>query len=450
MLGVCGLMLTAAVISAQQATPPAAGGRGQATAPPPINWPSPPLPDGPLMIDTGLVRPIKITILKGLTQPWSMAFVPDPSTSLGAGGNTFTILITERGGKLRVVRSRLRQGSGAQDVELDPTPVAGLPADIQAAGLAGLMDIQLHPKFADNKLVYITYHKRQANAAPPQPPPASGGRGPAPPPGVITLARGRWDGSKLVDVKDIFSAQPSGNAARMLFTRDAHIIMSVGYGDPPQANQGNPDPQKMPPQDPMNLAGKTLRLNDDGTVPKDNPFFGKAGYRPEIFTLGHRNILGLAMNPENGAIWSVENGPNGGDEVNELLPGHNYGWPIIGAGRFYLGPRVSVNPYREDMDPPVAFWVPAIAPSGLVFYTGDKFPQWKNNLFVGGMRQGEVARSGHLERFDFNDKWEELHREGMLRDLQQRIRDVRQGPDGYLYVLTAENDGAMLKIEPGK
>jgi len=427
-LGVCALMLVTAAISAQQATPPAAaGGRGQATAPPPINWPSPPLPDGPLMIDTGLVRPIKITILKGLTQPWSMAFVPEG------------ILITERGGKLRIVH----------DGALDPNPIAGLPADIQAAGLAGLMDVQLHPKFADNKLVYITYHKRQANAAPAAPP-AGGGRGPAPPPGVITLARGRWDGTKLVDVKDIFSALPSGNASRMLFTRDAHIIMSIGYGDPPQANQGNPDPQKMPPQDPMSLAGKTLRLNDDGTVPKDNPFFGKTGYRPEIFTLGHRNILGLTMNPENGAIWSVENGPNGGDEVNELLPGHNYGWPIIGAGRFYLGPRVSVNPYREDMDPPVAFWVPAIAPSGLVFYTGDKFPQWKNNLFVGGMRQGEVPRSGHLERFDFNDKWEELHREGMLRDLQQRIRDVRQGPDGYLYLLTAENDGAMLKIEPGK
>jgi aldose sugar dehydrogenase len=430
-LGVCGVVLTVAAISAQQAPPPAAGGagggRGQATAPPPINWPSPPLPDGPLMVDTGLVRPIKISIVKGLTQPWSMAFVPEG------------ILITERGGKLRMVRN------GA----LDPNPVAGLPADIQAAGLAGLMDIQLHPKFADNKLVYITYHTRQANAAPAAPP-AGGGRGPAPPPGVITLARGRWDGSKLVDVKDIFSALPSGNASRILFTRDAHIIMSIGYGDPPQANQGNPDPQKMPPQDPMSLAGKTLRLNEDGSVPKDNPFFGKSGYRPEIFTLGHRNILGLTMNPENGAIWSVENGPNGGDEVNELLPGHNYGWPIIGAGRFYLGPRVSVNSYREDMDPPVAFWVPAIAPSGLVFYTGDKFPQWKNNLFVGGMRQGEVPRSGHLERFDFNDKWEELHREGMLRDLQQRIRDVRQGPDGYLYLLTAENDGAMLKIEPGK
>jgi aldose sugar dehydrogenase len=359
-----------------------------------------------------------------------MAFVPE-------SGGAFTILITERGGKLRAVRNGV----------LDPTPVAGLPADIQPARLAGLMDIQLHPKFAENKLVYLTYHKRQAGAVVQQ---ASGGPPQAPAPGVITLARGRWDGTKLVDVKDIFSALPSGNPSRILFARDGSLIMSVGYGDPPQANQGNPDPHTMPPQDPMSLAGKTLRLKDDGTVPSDNPLVGKAGYRPEIYTMGHRNILGLTMNPQTGAIWSVENGPNGGDEVNELMPGRNYGWPVIGNGRFYLGPRVSVNPYRENMEPPVAYWVPAIAPSGLVFYTGDKFPQWKNNLFVGGMRQGEVPRSGHLERFDFNEKWEELHREGMLRDLQQRIRDVRQGPDGDLYLLTAENDGALLKIEPGK
>jgi glucose/arabinose dehydrogenase len=429
------IILGVSMLAAQQ---PAAGGAGQAgagaqgrgrgapTAPPPINWPSPPLADGPLVIDTALVRPIKITVTKGLNQPWSMAFLPDGR-----------ILVTERGGKLRIVK----------DGVLDPTPVEGLPPDIQAQGLAGLMDVQLHPKFAENKLVYITYHKKPA-ATPGTTPPPAGGRGGGPA-GVITLARARWDGTKLVDVKDIFSAIPSGNASRILFGRDGSLFMSIGYGDPPQANQGNPNPESMPPQDPMNLAGKTLRLKDDGSVPRDNPFAGKSGYRPEIYTLGHRNILGLAMNPENGAIWSVENGPNGGDEVNELLPGHNYGWPIIGNGRFYLGPRVSVNPYREGMDPPVAYWVPAIAPSGLTFYTGDKFPQWKNNLFVGGMRQGEVPRSGHLERFDFNEKWEELHREGMLRELQQRIRDVRQGPDGNLYLLTAENDGAMMKIEPG-
>jgi len=379
-----------------------------------------------MVYETALVRPIRIVATKGLNQPWSMAFLPD-----GA------ILVTERPGRLRIVRN------GA----LDPTPVAGIPEDIQAQTLAGLMDVQLHPKFAENKLVYITYHKKPAPAPGATPPPAGGrGGGPA---GVITLARARWDGAKLVDVKDLFSAIPSGNASRIIFGRDGMIYMSVGYGDPPQANYGNPDAEHMPPQDPMSLAGKTLRLKDDGTVPSDNPFVGRAGYRPEIYTMGHRNILGLAVNPVTGSVWSVENGPNGGDEVNELAPGKNYGWPVVGNGRFYLGPRVSVNPYRDGMEPPVVYWVPAIAPSGLTFYTGDKFPQWKNNLFVGGMRQGEVPRSGHLERVDFNEKWEELHRESMLRELQNRVRDVRQGPDGLLYVLTAENDGALLKIEPG-
>ncbi len=383
------------------------------------------------MLETALVRPVKITVTKGLTQPFGMAFLPDGR-----------ILITERGGKLRIVK----------DGVLDPNPVAGLPDDIQAQGLAGLMDIQLHPQFAQNKLVYITYHKRPTGYVP-QPPPPGGGRGPAAPPGVITLARATWDGSKLVGIKDIFSGPATGNASRILFGRDGSLFMSIGFGDPTPEQYMQADANlmmKMPPQDPMRLEGKTLRLKDDGTVPRDNPFAGKSGYRPEIYTLGHRNILGLTMNPETGAIWSVENGPNGGDEVNELLPGHNYGWPVVNNGRFYLGPRVSTNPYREGMDPPVAFWVPAIAPSGLLFYTGDKFPQWKNNLFIGGMRQGEVPRSGHLERMDFNGKWEELHREGMLRELQNRIRDVRQSPDGYIYLLTAENDGALLKLEPGK
>lgn len=435
-VGLSAIACAVVVLGAQQPPAGAAGqaagagrGRGAPTAPPPINWPSPTLADGPIVMDTALVRPVKISVTKGLTQPWSMAFLPDGR-----------ILVTERGGKLRIVK----------DGVLDPTPVEGLPADIQAQGLAGLMDVQLHPKFAENKLVYITYHKKPV-PKPGDAPPAAGGRGGGPA-GVITLARARWDGNKLVDVKDIFTAIPSGNASRILFGRDGSLFMSIGYGDPTPDQYRQNDANlmaKMPPQDPMNLAGKTLRLKDDGTVPKDNPFVGKSGYRPEIYTLGHRNILGLAMNPENGAIWSVENGPNGGDEVNELLPGRNYGWPVIGNGRFYLGPRVSVNPFRENMEPPVAYWVPAIAPSGLTFYTGDKFPQWKNNLFVGGMRQGEVPRSGHLERFDFNEKWEELHREGMLRELQQRIRDVRQSPDGYLYLLTAENDGALMKIEPG-
>lgn len=393
-----GAMLAAVVViaGAQQAR--------VRTAPPPINWPSPPLADGPIVLDTGIQHQIRLVVTKGLNQPWSMAFLPD-------GG----ILVTERPGRLRIVRNGV----------LDPAPVAGVP-QVQAQGLAGLMDLALHPRFAENHLVYFTYHKPAAEK--------TGNNA-----GLITLARGRWEGGALVEVRDLFSAIQSGNASRIAFGKDGMVYMTVGIGDPPAAARA---------QDPNDLAGKVLRLKDDGTVPPDNPFVGRTGYRPEIFTLGHRNALGLAVNPDTGALWECEDGPNGGDEINVLRPGKNYGWPVVSYGRFYLGPRVSENPWREGMEPPLVFWVPAIAISGMTFYTGDKFPNWKNNVFVGGMRQGEVPRSGHLERIDFNEKWEELHRESMLHELQQRIRDVRQGPDGYLYVLTAENDGALLRIEP--
>jgi glucose/arabinose dehydrogenase len=374
------------------------------TAPPPLTWPSPPLADGPIVLDTGIQHQIRLIVTKGLNQPWSMAFLPD-------GG----ILVTERPGRLRIVRNGV----------LDPAPVAGVP-QVQAQGLAGLMDLALHPRFAENHLIYFTYHKPSENK--------TGNNA-----GVITLARGRWDGGALVEVRDLFSAIQSGNASRIVFGKDGMVYMTVGVGDPPGAARA---------QDPNDLAGKVLRLKDDGTAPPDNPFVGRAGYRPEIYTLGHRNALGLTVQPDTGEIWECENGPNGGDEINVLRPGKNYGWPEVSYGRFYLGPRVSENPWKEGMEPPLVFWVPAIAISGMTFYNGDKFPNWKNNVFVGGMRQGEVPRSGHLERIDFNEKWEELHRESMLRELQQRIRDVRQGPDGYLYVLTAENDGALMRIEP--
>jgi glucose/arabinose dehydrogenase len=299
------------------------------------------------------------------------------------------------------------------------------------------MDIALHPRFAENKLVYLTYHKPAGGAAP--------APGPGGTPGTITLARARWDGAALVEWQDLFSAIPSGNASRIAFGKDGMVYMTVGYGDTPV---GNPDPAGAPPQDRMSLSGKVLRLKDDGTVPPDNPFTGRSNSRPEIFTLGHRNMLGLAVHPDTGAILESENGPNGGDEINVLQAGKNYGWPVVSYGRFYLGPRVNNHAWQEGMEDPLVFWVPAIATSGLTFYTGDRFPQWKGNVFAGGMRQGEVPRSGHLERIDFNEKWEELHRESMFWELRQRIRDVRQGPDGLLYVLTAENDGALIRMEP--
>jgi aldose sugar dehydrogenase len=391
------------------------GGRGL-NAPPPIIWPSPPLPAEPKVYDSAIQHQIRVVPTKGLNQPWSMAFLPDGS-----------ILVTERPGRLRIIRSGV----------LDPSPVAGLPS-VQAQGLAGLMDLALHPRFAENKLIYFTYHKGAGGVLP-------AGNAPGSPPGVITLARAKWDGSALVAAKDIFSAIPSGNASRIVFGKDGMLYMTVGFGDPPPPYT---NVVGLPPQDPNHLAGKVLRLKDDGTVPPDNPFVGRAGYRPEIYTMGHRNMIGLAVHPETGAIWESENGPNGGDEINVLQPGKNYGWPLVSAGRFYLGPRVNEKFYQEGMEQPLVFWVPAIATSGLTFYTGDRFPNWKGHVFVGGLRQGEVPRSGHLERIDFNDKWEELHRESLLRELQQRIRDVRQGLDGLLYVLTAENDGALLRLEP--
>jgi len=399
------LLFSGIVIRAQQ--PAASATKRAPTAPPPIIWPSPPLADGPIVLDTGIQHQIRLFVTKGLNQPWSMAFLPD--------GN---ILVTERPGRLRIVRKGV----------LDPNPVAGVP-QVQAGGLSGLMDLALHPKFNENKLIYFTYHKPMSASS------GDGGNRQ----GMITLARGKWDGAALTGVQDIFSAIPGGNASRIVFGKDGMIYMTVGIGDPPGAYRA---------QDPNDLAGKVLRLRDDGTVPPDNPFAGRAGYRPEIYTMGHRNALGLAVQPDTGAIWECEDGPNGGDEINVLQPGKNYGWPVISYGRFYLGPRVSERPWQEGMEQPLVFWVPAIAISGMTFYTGDKFPNWKNNVFVGGMRQGEVPRSGHLERIDFNEKWEELHRESMLRDLEQRIRDVRQGPDGFLYLLTAENDGALMRMEP--
>ena len=374
----------------------------------------PPLPDAPVRYETAEGQNIRVSVYaRGFQNPWSMAFVSDD-----------TILVAERGGAIKAVRNGV----------VDPKPVPGAPVAI-GAGLSGT-DLALHPDFERNHAVYISYTKPLApppGAAPPAAPAAGrGGRGAAPMT-TVAVAVAIWDGKGFTGTRDIFVGE-GGSGGPIAFGGDGMLYVASGGGDT---------------QNPKSLAGKILRLTDEGKVPPDNPFVGRADARPEVFTMGHRTFLRLAKHPLTGAIWQIENGPNGGDEVNELMPGRNYGWPVVGNGRFYLGPRVSVDPFRQNMEPPVAFWVPAIAPSGLAFYTGDRFPQWKNNLFVGGMRQGEVPRSGHLERFDFNDKWEELHREGMLRELQQRIRDVRQAPDGALYLLTAEDNGALLRIEPG-
>src|SRR5262245_52283683 len=401
-LAVVVMVIVAAAAFAQQ--------RGQGQRP---GISVPPLGDGPFVFDTGEQHKIRVSVVtKGLSHPWSLAFLPD--------GN---MLITERAGRLRIVRNGV----------LDQTPVAGLP-QIKAQSLAGLMDLALHPRFNENKLVYFSYHKPDPKAAP---------NAPANAPGVITLARGRWDGAALTDVKDLFVAIPDTNASRIVFGKDGMVYMSIGIADPPNAARA---------QDPNDLAGKVLRLKDDGTVPSDNPFVGRSGYRPEIFTMGHRNPLGLMVHPDTGAIWEDEDGPNGGDEVNILLPGRNYGWPVVSNGRFYAGPWQSPSAvfFREGFEQPIVYWTPAIAVSGMAFYTGDRLPKWKGDVFVGSLREGEIPGTGHLERILFNEKMEELRRESLLQPLRQRIRDVRQGPDGLLYLLTDEDNGAVLRIEPAQ
>jgi len=322
------------------------------------------------------------------------------------------MLVTERAGRVRIIRKGV----------LDPVPVATIDVATTFT-LSGLMDIVLHPRFAENNLVYLTYNKPAAN----------NGR-------MVTLARGRWNGTTLVDIQDLFVSDARIGASRVAFDRAGLLYWVVG---------GPPGPaDAMASQDPMQHTGKILRLRDDGTVPESNPFVGRAGYKPEIFSLGHRNSLGLTLNPMTGDIWESEQGPQGGDEVNIILPGRNYGWPIVSFGRWYEGPRVTENPFRDGMEPPLVYWVPAIATSGMTFYTGDKFPQWKGNLFVGGLQQGRIPLTGQIQRVVFNSRWEEIRREPLLNSLKQRIREVREGPDGLLYLLTDEDASVLLRIEP--
>jgi glucose/arabinose dehydrogenase len=254
---------------------------------------------------------------------------------------------------------------------------------------------------------------------------------------ALGVARGVWDGKALTQVRDVFVTNDASSVSRLAFGRDGKLYVSTfgGMGDAAQ--------------NPMSLAGKVLRLNDDGSVPSDNPFVGKAGYKPEIFTLGHRNPLGLAVHPQSGAIFQNENGPQGGDEINILKPGANYGWPLVSLGRSYPGPWQSPTFSKDGFESPVVYWMPSISLSGMTFYTGNKLAKWKGDIFVGGQRTGEIPGTGHLDRILVNDKLEELRRESLLVPLRMRIRDVRQGPDELLYVLVDhDQNGGVLRIEP--
>jgi aldose sugar dehydrogenase len=361
----------------------------------------PPLPDHPVEFDTAEGQNIRVVVVtKALEYPFALAFLPDGS-----------MLITERTGQIR----RVRNGA------LDPEPVAGGPVAMWTGesglptAIHGYMDIALHPKFAENHFIYLTYTK-----------PLPGGKR------TTAIARGVWDGNALTEVKDIF-VLPGPSTSRIAFGTDGMLYMSTTGQDP---------------QDPNTLGGKILRLRDDGTVPPDNPFVGKAGHRPEVYALGIRSALALAVNPFTGEMWENENGPDGGDEINILKPGRNYGWPLVSYGRTYPGPWQVTPPNHDGFEAPIVFWMPSIAVSGMAFYTGDKFPKWKGDVFVGALRTGEIPGTGHIERILFNEKWEELRRESLLESFRQRIREVREGPDGLIYLLTDANPGALLRIEP--
>ena len=375
-------------------------------APRPPGLPRVTLPDEPLIINTHEIAEVRVVVVtRGLSHPWGLAFLP--------GGD---MLVTERQGRLRMIR----------DGVLDPEPVDGVP-EVLARGLSGLMDVALHPQFAENRLVYLSYTRPLGERE-----------------ATVALIRGRLDGMALRDVEDVFVAEPFGGStasARIAFAPDGLRYMTVGgsFGTNPEGARA---------QDPSSHAGKLLRLLDDGSVPDDNPFVGRPGYKPEIFSMGHRNQQGLAFHPETSAPWATEHAVQGGDELNIIEPGKNYGWPVVSYGRQYNGPRVTERFWADGMQEPLVFWVPSIAPSGLTFYTGDRFPQWKGNLFVGSLMTGRIGRTGHVERIVFNENGEELAREWLLTELRQRIRDVKQGPDGLLYVLTEANQAALLRLEP--
>jgi glucose/arabinose dehydrogenase len=357
-----------------------------------------------------------VTVAEGLKNPWSMAFLPNGD-----------MLVTERPGTLRIIRNG----------QLLPDPVAGVPA-VRAQGQGGLQEVALHPNFASNRIIYLSYAKARGDGSE----------------GTTALSRARFENDRLVDVEEIFEAKAWANTpghfgARIAFDREGHLFMSVGdrMAGLLQGPMGGPELVNHPAQDLGSHQGKIIRLNDDGSVPDDNPFVGRAGALPEIWSYGHRNPQGLAIRPETGQLWSSEHGPQGGDELNLITRGANYGWPVIGYGvNYVVGTEIHADRYREGMEQPRAFWVPSIGISALLFYQGDKFPNWRGNAFVAGMSGNyrqlvRVSLSGDVV----------INREPLLVG-EYRIRDVREGPDGFVYLATDNmypgQPSPIVRLEP--
>ena len=349
----------------------------------------------PLQSQEHAFRVVRVT--EGLQNPWGLAFLPDGR-----------MLVTERAGRLRLV---------GRDGKLEAQPVAGLP-QVAEVGQGGLMDVALHPRFADNRLVYLSYSARGAD-----------GTG-------TELARGRLEGGRLENVEVLFRQAPKGDTgrhfgSRIVFDRAGFLFLTLGdRGEMERA------------QKPGDHAGSVIRLHDDGRIPSDNPFAGKPGWKAEKYTLGNRNMQGAALHPQSGLLWTHEHGPQGGDEINVIRPGVNYGWPVITLGVNYgIGTKIGEGNAKAGMAQPLHYWVPSIAPSGMAFYSADKFPNWRGDLFVGSLKYGQLVRL-RLE----GEKV--VKEERLLNGMLGRIRDVRAGPDGFLYLLTDESNGAIARLEP--
>jgi len=353
------------------------------------------------------------TIVDGLRHPWGIAWLPDGSA-----------LVTERPGRLRLIHNAA-QGAGGKP-ELDPTPIGGTP-EVCACGQGGLLDISLHPDFSDNQLVYMTFAEGTEDA------------------NRTALARGRLDleNKRLQDLEIIFrnADEKSGGqhfGSRLLWLPDATLLMSIGDGgNPPTSFDG--ENIRNQAQNPGTHFGSIVRLNANGTAPADNPFIDQAGAKPELYSIGHRNIQGLSLDPDSGHVWANEHGSRGGDEINLIEPGNNYGWPDVTYSMEYSGPRISDKTQAPGVTQPRVVWTPSIAPSGMAFYTGSDFPEWQGDLISGALKFQQLRRTQL-------DGSRVLNEEKL--SIGQRVRDVRQGPDGDLYILTDEPDGALMRIVP--
>lgn len=353
------------------------------------------------------LHPVVVTkVVEGLDHPWGLVFLPDGR-----------MLITERSGAMRVVA----------DGKLSPTAVAGLPKSTPH-GQGGLLDVAVHPKFAENGWIYWSFNGKEGDLH------------------GTEVARGKLTGPRdapvLTDVKVIFRLAPKSSpghhfGSRLVFDRAGYLYITLGdRGDSSSKGAAHRSQQL------DDLAGKAIRLHDDGSVPKDNPFVKTPAARPEIYSYGHRNMQGAALHPTTGRIWTHEHGPQGGDEINILSAGTNYGWPVITYGANYgSGTKIGEGVAKDGMAAPLHIWVPSIAPSGIAFYGGNAFPKWRGNLFVGALA-GQM-----LVRLTLDGE-KVLSQERLFEKRLGRIRDVREGPDGLLYLLTDESNGALLSVAP--